>query len=101
MPKYYVVNLKEAEAPPRFFRFLKDQLVSICFFTRDKVEGDHKGYVAEIYPCTDMTTQVQTTDYYSEYPASSYPEYPSSYYYNYYDQGKRGRQNRTKDEERT
>merc|ERR1711872_9513 len=101
MPKYYGVNLKEPEAPPRFFRFLKDQLVSICFYTRGKVEGDHKGYVAEIYPCTDMTTQVQTTDYNSEYPASSYPEYPSSYYYNYYDQGKRGRQNRTKDEDRT
>jgi len=76
--KYYGVSLKQKTAPPRLINFGTDELVSICFKTRNRVDY-HKGYVGEIWEQMLPTEQpVDMTDY-ADY---TYP-YPTTDYYGY------------------
>ena len=74
--QYYGVNLNMKEAPPKHHLFKADEIVSICFQTRARVDS-HDGYVAEIYqemgpstmepPFTDYTDYTWYSDYTSGY----------------------------------
>ena len=88
--KYYGVSLKQKTAPPRLIKFGTDELVSICFETRNKVDK-HDGYVGEIWEQmlpstleqpTDMTDYTDYTDYYT---TDNYKTgyYSPDYYYTY------------------
>ena len=85
--KYYGVSLKQKTAPPRLIKFGTDELVSICFKTRNTVDK-HDGYVGEIWEQMFPSTLEQPVDYtdytYPTYP-NDYPTYghPTNGYYGY------------------
>jgi len=79
--KYYGVSLKQKTAPPRLIKFGTDELVSICFKTRNRVD-DHNGYVGEIWEQMLPSTYeqpVDMTDGYDTYPTYPIYDYTSGY----------------------
>jgi len=73
--QYYGVSLNIKEAPPKHHVFQPDEIASICFRTRARVDT-HNGYVAEIYQeMAPSTMETLFTDYITTPTAD----------YNYYD----------------
>ena len=88
-PKYFGVSLSQNTAPPKHSTFDTDELVSICFKTRDRVD-DHDGYVGEIWeqilPSTiDWHIHTYDTVTYDTYP-TDYPDYTSGHTWSYGEQ---------------
>ena len=81
-PKYFGVSLSQNTAPPKHSTFDTDELVSICFKTRDRVD-DHDGYVAETWeqmlPSTIEQPDIGSYDTYPTY----YNDYTSGYTWSY------------------
>ena len=81
-PKYFGVSLSQNTAPPKHSTFDTDELVSICFKTRDRVD-DHDGYVAETWEQM-LPSTIEQPDYpsYDTYPSYPY-DYTSAYTWSY------------------
>merc|ERR1712243_30143 len=80
-PKYFGVSLNQNTAPPKHSTFDTDELVSICFKTRDRVD-EHDGYVAETWEQM-LPSTIDYTDYtYDTYP-TYYSDYTSGYTWSY------------------
>merc|ERR1719431_897421 len=84
--KYYGVSLKQKTAPPRQIKFGTEELVSICFMTRNRVDY-HEGYVGEIWEQmlpstleqpTEMTDFYNTDNYNTDYYSTD--SYNTGYY---------------------
>jgi len=76
--KYYGVSLSQNTAPPRQIKFDTNELVSICFKTRNSVDK-HDGYVGETWEqMLPSTIEWGQTDYYPSY-YDIYYDYTSGY----------------------